>query len=516
MFALLAACVLDDRADPAVEAAADLPTGPCAPLHLDPVAAWEEDDLPVVSPTGSSWPGVAVGDVTGDGLPDLVAGFPDGLLLARNGGAAGWTLEPLDAPGLEGQAVRAVALADLDGDRDLDAFFGGELGRPSWLATNDGAGTFTATAIPGFTHRVWTGAFADLDGNGWVDVATATYDAALDLDAILSGSHGAGQALVLRDESGTTLAADRVPAATHDALSLQLAPIDADQDGDLDLYLVNDFGPYLVPNAMLLNDGAGRFAVGEGLGCELSIYAMGAGVGDADGDGSPDLMVTDVGPPHLLLNDGVGGFADATQAFGAWIPAASTNLTSWGALFADLDQDTWDDVLVAYGGLGEVDVSRLEGADPEWTDDRHQDSVLLRNTGAGFVRDDAAFTDRARGRGVLVADLDLDGRPDVVTFGKLFLHIFATSGGCEPGVTVVPVGPPGNVHGFGARVDAVVGGRTSTRWLLPSVTAGQSALEVYVGSANHETVDLTLTWPDGAVSELGPVPRGSRVEVEHP
>lgn len=515
MFVLLAACVLDDRAERTGEAAPQ-PTGACEPLHLDPVAAWDEVDIPVVSQTGTSWPSVAAGDVTGDGLPDLVAGFPGGLVLARNGGAAGWTLEPLAAPGMEGEAVRAVALADLDGDDDLDAFFGGELGRPSWFATNDGAGAFTVAAIPGFFHRVWTGAFADLDGNGWVDVAAATYDADLDLDAILGGSHGAGQALVLRDEAGVSAPDGRFPSETHDGLSLQLAPIDHDQDGDLDLYLVDDFGPYLVPNTMLVNDGGAHFSAAEGLGCELAIYAMGAGVGDADGDGWPDLMVSDVGSPHLLLNDGTGRFVDATQALGAYVPPAPTNLTSWGTLFADLDQDTHDDVLVAYGGLGEVDVTRLEGADPSWSDDREQDSVLLRNTSEGFVRDDEAFTDRARARGVLVADLDLDGRPDVVTFGKLYLHIFATSGGCEPGVTVVPRGPVGNAHGFGARVDAVVGGQTSTRWMLPSVTAGQSALEVYVGSANYEMVDVTVTWPDGAVSALGELPRGSRVEVEPP
>ena len=516
MFAFLA-CAPPEGGESADSAApAEEPTGPCAALHVEPVATWDEEEVPITAQTGTTWPGVAVGDVTGDGRPDLVGAFPGGTVLFRNE-ADGWAAAPLPLGGDAARAVRAVALADLDGDGDLDGFFGGELGLPSWIGTNDGAGNFSVQEIAGYTHRVWTGAFGDFDGDGRVDLFTATYDAELDLDAILAGARGAGQALVVQTDTGWALAEGAVPAVTGEALSLQGAPVDFDADGDLDVYLANDFGPYAVPNRMLVNDGAGRFSVGEGLGCELSVYAMGAGVGDADGDGSPDLFVTDVGPPHLLLNDGAGGYADATLATGAHVAPTATNMTSWGAVFADLDQDTWDDVLVAYGGLGDaVDVAALENADPTWTDDKLQHSLLLRNTEGSFARDDTAFTDLARARGVIVADLTLDGRPDVVTFGKVFLHVFETTGGCEPGVTVRLRGPVGNAHGFGARVDAVVGGRRSTRWMLPSSTAGQSALEVYVGSANHPTVDLEVTWPDGGVVLVPDVPAGAVVDVEPP
>lgn len=328
----------DDSAAPAAET--------CPALVVKQVASWEGMEIPQVSQSDSSWPGAAVGDVTGDGLPDVVAAFAGGATLFRNLGAGEWNAELLNVQGLSAPASRSVALADLD-------------------------------------------------------------------------------------------------------------------DGDLDLF------------------------------------------------------VTDVRPPHLLLNNGTGLYADATLAMNAYVPATSTNLVSWGAAFVDLDSDSWDDIVVSYGGLdSNVDVTQLQNADPTWTDSRDQASLLLRNQGGKtFERDDAAFTDVAQARGIAVGDLDLDGRPDLVLVGKLYLHLFRTTGGYGPGVTLAFRGPPSNRNGFGAHVDAVAAGHTATRWMLPSVTAGQSALEVYVGTGMSGAADITVTWPGGAVTEVGELAAGSHLTV---
>ncbi|GDX82633.1 hypothetical protein LBMAG42_44440 [Deltaproteobacteria bacterium] len=509
---------------PSVDSAAAPDTGDsgepasqtCEPLRLELVASWDGMEIPSVSPSDSAWPGVAIGDVTGDGLPDLVGAFPGGAVLFRNVADGAWNAELLAVEGIDSPSSRSVALADLDDDGDLDAFLGADLGSPSYLMYNDGTGDFAASPLEDFPHRAWSAAFGDLDGDADLDLFAATYDADLDLDAILAGSHGGGQSILLQDAEGRFVPSpNAAPPNTDNALSLQGALLDTEGDGDLDIYLANDFGPYLVPNQMLVNDGAARFSTAGTSGSELAVYAMGAGVGDANGDGSPDLFVTDVGPPHLLLNDGAGRYADATQAMNAYIPATSANLVSWGAAFVDLDLDSWDDIVVSYGGLGSgIDVTALENADPTWSDDLDQASLWLHNQGgASFERDDAAFTDLARARGVAVGDLDLDGRPELVMYGKLYVHIFHASGGCGPGVAVTLRGPPGNANGFGARIDAIVEGRTTTRWMLPSVTAGQSALEVYVGLGLSEEADLTVTWADGAVTQVGEVEAGSRISV---
>lgn len=428
---------------------ADTGSSTCDPLRLEQVASWEGLEIPAVMPSDSSWPGVAIGDVTGDALPDLVGAFSGGAALFRNLGDGTWSAELLAVEGMDSPSSRSVALADLDDDGDLDAFLGADLGAPSTFLYNDGTGEFTPSPLEDFEHRAWSAAFGDLDGDLDLDLFAATYDAELDLDAIVAGSHGGGQSILLQGADGRFVPSpEAAPANTTDALSLQGALLDTEGDGDLDIYLANDFGPYLVPNQMLVNDGAARFATAGTSGTELAIYAMGAGVGDANGDGAPDLFVTDVGPPHLLVNDGSGRYVDATLAMNAYIPAAPTNLVSWGAAFVDLDQDTWEDIVVSYGGLGSgIDVTMLENADPSWTDELDQASLWLHNQGGvSFERDDAAFTDLARARGVAVGDLDLDGRPELVMYGKLYVHIFHASGGCGPGVAVTLRGPPGNAN----------------------------------------------------------------------
>lgn len=518
-FLLLAACAPGLSGADGPESGVD--TAPvvlpeCAPLRMELQASWEGADLPAAGSDGSVWPGAAIADFTGDGLPDVVYAVVLGTVLIRNEGGGNWTPELLLADGEPVLSVRSATAADFDDDGDVDLFLGGELPAPSQFLTNHGDGSFSATPLTGLDHRVWSAALGEFSGSGRLDLFVATYDADLSLEAIMAGSRGSGQALLVQDGTGAwSEQVGALPAFTDDAMSLQGAPLDADGDGILDVYLVNDFGPYAVPNQLLHNDGTGHFAAVENSGADISIYAMGAGVGDLNGDGHPDLFVSDVGPPHYLVNDGAGGFADATQAADATIPATPTNLTSWGVSINDMDRDGWDDVLVAYGGLGSsVDVTQLENADPAWEDELLQYSVLLRNLeGTAFARDDAAFTDLARARGLAVGDLDLDGRADLITWGKHYLHLFVGTGGCDPGVSVVLDGPPGNPHGIGAKVEATVNGRLITRWLLPSTTAGQSALEVLLGTHGLPAEDLTVTWPDGTRQEVGSVEAGARITV---
>jgi len=486
----------------------------CEPLVFDPVAGWAEGELPAADLGGSIWPGAAIADVTGDGRPDVIAAFPIGVELIQNLGA-GWTIELLQVDGVDAAQARSVAATDLDADGDVDLFLGGELGQPSRFLYNRGDGTFDSVPISGFAHRAWSAAFGDFTGDGRVDLFIATYDAEMSLDAILSGAGGSGQVLAVQGVDGSwSLLDGALPDATADALSLQGAPLDIDADGDLDVYLVDDFGPYLVPNVLLLNDGRGHFAAAEETGAELAIYAMGAGVGDADGDGRPDLFVSDVGSPHYLHTT-ADGVVDATEAAGAYVPPSPTNLTSWGVAMADLDQDGWDDVVVSYGGLGDgIDLDALANADPDWEEASDEASLMLHNAGGErFERLDSAFTDVARARGLVVGDLDMDGRPDIVTYGKKFVHLFTASGGCSPGVALTLRGPDGNTGAFGARVEATVAGRRTTHWLLPSTTAGQSALEVYVGTHGLPAEDVVITWPDGTTSDVSALEAGTRAVV---
>jgi hypothetical protein len=117
--------------------------------------------------------------------------------------------------------------------------------------------------------------------------------------------------------------------------------LDYDSDGDQDLLLVNgthwsdDAGAGPV-QALYANDGSGRFSdVTRASGLAVSLYGMGAAVGDFDNDGDPDLYLTAVGENRLFRNDD-GRFFDVTTASGT---AGRNDEWSTSAGFFDYDND---------------------------------------------------------------------------------------------------------------------------------------------------------------------------------
>jgi len=127
---------------------------------------------------------------------------------------------------------------------------------------------------------------------------------------------------------------------------------DFDNDGDQDLLLINGADwPWAkkktnpAPTAALYrNDGQGRFEdITAGSGLDVSIYGMGAAVGDFDNDGLVDVLITGVGGNHLFRNLGQGKFADVTKAAG--VGGAPTDWSTCAAWF-DYDNDGKLDLLV--------------------------------------------------------------------------------------------------------------------------------------------------------------------------
>jgi hypothetical protein len=137
-----------------------------------------------------------------------------------------------------------------------------------------------------------------------------------------------------------------------------VALFDYDNDGDLDVFLVQD-GPLgeeaastrdaptsrLFRNDLTRVNGASRLRftdVTERAGVALRAYGMGAAVGDYDGDGDLDLFVTAFGPETLFRNNGDGTFSDVTASAGVSDPLWSTS-----AAFFDYDRDNDLDLFVA-------------------------------------------------------------------------------------------------------------------------------------------------------------------------
>ncbi|RKU38609.1 hypothetical protein C6496_05960 [Candidatus Poribacteria bacterium] len=124
---------------------------------------------------------------------------------------------------------------------------------------------------------------------------------------------------------------------------------DYDNDGDLDIYLVNGAiqtdspSNQAQPNTLYRNNGDATFTdVTKETGVGSTAYGVGATVGDYDNDGDLDLYVTNFGEDQLYQNNGNGTFSDITTQ-------AGVGNRNWGtsSAFADVDNDGHLDLYVA-------------------------------------------------------------------------------------------------------------------------------------------------------------------------
>ncbi len=351
-------------------------------------------------------PGLAVVDVDGDGHQDLYATARWGRnLLLRNRGDG--TFEEIGAElGLDVEDHTAAAIfADFDNDGDADAYLGRTL-EPSVYLENRG-GRFAPPeepldddALPSLVSSVNA---VDFDRDGLLDLYVATYAAKLTHEEHL-------------DRPGARkLLADFLPEA--DARELARRMVYADPHTILNLY-----GP---PNRLLRNTGGGRF---EPVAPELAVFAntYQAAWSDFDGDGDPDVyLANDFGPNQLFRNEsGPEGarFVDVTAETGT----ADVGF-GMGASWGDYDGDGRPDLYVSnmYSSAGERITARLGDLDPRFPK-MARGNTLFRNEGGAFRavsgRERSALPVEKAGWawGGQFLDFDNDGRLDLVSLAGYY------------------------------------------------------------------------------------------------
>jgi hypothetical protein len=203
------------------------------------------------------------------------------------------------------------------------------------------------------------------------------------------------------------------------------ALFDYDNDGRLDIYLVQNGGPHSsARNRLYHQEADGTFTdVSKGSGLDVVGYGMGVAVGDIDNDGYPDLLLTEYGRIRLFRNNGNGTFTDITRQAGLDNPQWATS-----ACFVDYNRDGWLDLVVTnYVDYDPTRVCTYGGGSADYCHPKSfPGSVtrLYRNRGRAGPGAAVSFEDvtlaaglgkgPGPGLGVCCADFDGDGWPDIL------------------------------------------------------------------------------------------------------
>ncbi len=417
-----------------------------------------------------AWSGCAVGDVDGDGRPDLVVtGYHCLRLLLNQGGMR--FRDATGGSGLDaGGWCTSAGFADFDGDGRLDLYvaryldFGPQSQQLCRIGVEPGTGREVQGACGPELYDPQRGSlYRNVGGGRFQDVTRA---------AGLSDAHGRG---------------------------LGVAWSDIDRDGRPDLYVAND----RMPGDLFHNEGGGRFRnIGVASGTAYSAEGlvqggMGVDFADLNQDERPDLFVTTFThePKSLYHNDGGNRFTEVSQLRG--IGPEALPRVGFGAKFADFNNDGFLDLMIVNGHV--VDTAGRVYADAPYA----QPSLLYLGGPDRFTeataRGGLALLRPIVGRGLAIGDYDNDGRVDAIAVdlegAPLLLHNEAPA---AHWLRVLLAPAPGHTA-EGAAVVLHAGGR---RWSRRATTGGSylsaSDPRVHFGLGALAGVQrIEVRWPDG-------------------
>jgi hypothetical protein len=288
--------------------------------------------------------GVAIADIDGDGLPDVfLASVERPAALYHNNGGMKFT-DVTAASGIDtkGLATTGAAFADVNGDGAPDLVVG-TLGGPLKLYLNDGKGHFTdATATSGLTpgFAVTTLTFADVDGNGTLDLYVATYKAHNLLDTATPQERSFDQ--VVHKVGNGYQVNDKWKNDYRVEMRTDLGSIVRSQRAERDLFFLNDGKGHFTETPTF--GARWKDEQGKPLTEAPDFFGLAAAFYDINGDGAPDLYVCNdfEDPDQIWLNDGKGNFRLVPP-----LAVRATSNTCMSVAFGDVNRDGYVDFFTA-------------------------------------------------------------------------------------------------------------------------------------------------------------------------
>ncbi len=488
--------------------------------------------------------GVAWIDYDNDGFPDLyfvngAPGTPNALYHNNKNGTFTEVTERAGVAANTGADAKAyktgVAVGDYDNDGFLDLYvtaFG-----PNILYHNNGDGTFTdVTAKAGVAGSAneWSTStgFFDYDRDGRLDLFVVHY-----LDYRLEENpycglrkegyrmychptqfDGTADRLFHNNGDGTfTDVSKQAGIANPSGKGLGVTFCDYDRDGDTDIYVAND----TVRNFLYRNNGDGTFtdvAYAAGVGFDQNgkpQAGMGTDCADVDGNGYPDIFVTNFSEElnELYMNRGDGTFDDISTTAG--MNSAYLAL-GFGTKLYDFDNDGDLDIHVTNGHV--IDNVKLYQPNLAYA----QKDLLFENIGGKFrditARSGPALQVARIGRGLAVADFDNDGNLDVAISSLGQRAVLLKNQGARPGNWIIlrAKGKKSNGFGLGATVKLQTAEGLQVREInnvASYLSSNDTRLHFGLGTA-RTIQQIEILWPSGTRQVLKDVAVNQILVVE--
>ncbi len=445
--------------------------------------------------------GIAVADFNGNGYPDIFVtggvGYINRLYFNRGDGTFVQSQTINDQ--VAGENCSVAAAVDFDNDGWPDLYVGCRTSDNLLLRNLSGRGFENVTpealnhAAPEPTTRTDAVAWADLTGNGYLDLYIGIFTP----DADLENPDNLDRIMLNHGDGTWTNAAEALDPAKLNRQALAVVMTDLTGNGRPDIYVVND---KLAGNVLWRNDGPGCDGwcfsdISQETGTGIHAYGMGIAVADVNRNGLWDLYFSSIFAQHLLR-----GVSDDPLLFEEDPDSVlNRNAVGWGTIFADFNNDGWEDAFLAVGP---------EAFTPTTLVDR-----LFKNQGDGTFVDvtfGSGLYKQIPTQGAAYIDFERNGRLDLILHHwnqapgyRLYEN---TTGNVGNWIAFeLEGGGPVNRDAIGTRITIQIPGEDAQRRELRAGESRGASHDriLHFGLGPHRYADVTVHWPDGTVEALG-------------
>ncbi|MEO0480314.1 MAG: CRTAC1 family protein [Planctomycetota bacterium] len=408
-----------------------------------------------------------------------------------------------------GNAVRGMAVADVDNDGDLDLLVT-EWRQQSHLFINQNGGFIfvdeaAARGLTTITSK-FTAAFTDYNKDGWVDIAIGNRVTAV-------GANEPNE-LWLNQGDGTFQNVAATTGADLLGLSFATVWVDYDEDGWPDIYVANDKGPTLSPNQLLHNSGNGSFTPAGALtGADIAVDGMGLDYADVFNDGGVDLYCSDTPSDHHFLrwDPATSTYVDDAYSYGM-----ECGPLGWTVKFEDFDNDSWTDLFVNHVSRDHyllLNPAQPASANAAWN--------ILSVSGTNLLVPPPTSTLAFNS---LTGDLDNDGDIDLLCRWQgsgegLSIYENVLPGTLSNNWLRFDVeGTRSGTDAFGTRVEVSIGSQVQRDWKKAGAGyLSQCDDRVHFGLGTATQVDrVEITWPTGQKQLMFDVPANQTITIREP